>query len=149
MRERTIKALQRTAYEVLQVSPNADPAVIHASYRALARRYHPDLNSDPQAVAQMRELNAAYDVLSDTDRRAKYDAQQWRARRPAVARRRPVSQTSVSPAASARVMDSQLGAGSARIRFALIVVILVTSLALALWLLIEALMDSPWSVFLA
>jgi DnaJ-like protein len=74
---------QLNLYEVLQVSAKASPEVVHAAYRALAREYHPDVNNTPQAARMMRQLNAAYRVLSDPQRRAKYDAQRahlWRVR---------------------------------------------------------------------
>jgi hypothetical protein len=61
-------------YDMLQVSPNAGPDVIEAAYRRLARKYHPDVNRDPAATERMRELNEAYEVLSDSTRRAEYDA---------------------------------------------------------------------------
>jgi len=61
-------------YEYLQVSPRADSGVIHAAYRALARQYHPDVNGSGQASRIMREINAAYHVLGDPVRRARYDA---------------------------------------------------------------------------
>jgi hypothetical protein len=48
---------------------------VQAAYRALARTYHPDLNSSPNAARMMRQLNAAYAVLSDPERRSRYDAQ--------------------------------------------------------------------------
>jgi DnaJ domain len=89
-------------YEVLQVSSNACPEVVQAAYRALARSYHPDVNPSPEAARQMKQLNAAYSVLSDPTRRARYDA--FRAR-PMRARRgdpTPVTQTvDGSPAAGA------------------------------------------------
>jgi len=75
-------------YEVLQVSTSACPEVVHAAYRALARTYHPDVNPGEGAARQMRQLNAAYHVLSDPERRARYDAvriRPMRARRPAEA----------------------------------------------------------------
>jgi curved DNA-binding protein CbpA len=62
-------------YEVLQVSPRAEPEVIRAAYRVLARRYHPDVNPAPYALLAMRRINAAYDVLGRADRRARYDAE--------------------------------------------------------------------------
>src|SRR5690349_5037707 len=74
---------QLNLYEVLQVSANASPEVVQAAYRVLARAYHPDVNQSPHAARMMRQLNAAYKVLSDPARRARYDAQrahQWRAR---------------------------------------------------------------------
>jgi hypothetical protein len=68
-------------YEVLQVSPRADPEVVHAAYRVLARIHHPDLNPAPDAARFMRRLNAAYEVLRDPERRARYDASRARSAR--------------------------------------------------------------------
>src|SRR5882672_3894885 len=62
-----------TLYDVLQVSQWCEPEVLQAAYRALARTRHPDVNRDPDAEEQMRRLNAAYHVLSDPARRARYD----------------------------------------------------------------------------
>jgi curved DNA-binding protein CbpA len=59
-------------YEVLQVSQSADLDTIHRVYRFLAQRYHPD-NSDTGNDARFRELLEAYTVLSDPERRARYD----------------------------------------------------------------------------
>jgi curved DNA-binding protein CbpA len=69
------RAPQPSLYDLLQVSPQAHPQVIQAAYRVLARSYHPDVSSDPEAVRLIRELNAAYEVLSDPARRAVYDAE--------------------------------------------------------------------------
>jgi hypothetical protein len=60
-------------YEILQVSPLAEAEVVTAAYRRLCQKYHPDRNSDPSAAARMRDLNAAYEVLGDPERRAEYD----------------------------------------------------------------------------
>ena len=61
-------------YEVLQVSPNADGEVIQAAYRRLAMKWHPDRNpGDPFAVSQMKLLNEAFGVLSDSTKRREYD----------------------------------------------------------------------------
>jgi curved DNA-binding protein CbpA len=79
----------KSHYDVLQVSPHACPEVIHAAYRALARAYHPDLNHGAQAAQQMRELNDAYDVLQDAERRATYDAERLRMARAAARRTTP------------------------------------------------------------
>jgi curved DNA-binding protein CbpA len=57
-------------YLILQVQPTAQPEVIAAAYRALARRHHPDTGGDERA---MMVLNAAWDVLRDPVRRAAYD----------------------------------------------------------------------------
>ena len=60
-------------YEILQVSPNAEPSVITAAYRRLAQTYHPDTTKDTVASARMTNINEAYTVLSDPIRRAAYD----------------------------------------------------------------------------
>jgi curved DNA-binding protein CbpA len=59
-------------YEVLQISANAEPDTIHRVYRLLAQRFHPD-NAQTGNDAQFRALSEAYQVLSDPERRAKYD----------------------------------------------------------------------------
>lgn len=63
-----------TYYDVLGIAPSADAVVISATYRALIKKYHPDANGgDEAAAAKARELNEAYEVLSDADARARYD----------------------------------------------------------------------------
>lgn len=62
-------------YEILGVHPNATAGQIKAAYRRLAVRYHPDKNPDPQAEEIFKEINEAYDVLSDTNSRTQYDWQ--------------------------------------------------------------------------
>lgn len=57
-------------YHVLQVDPAADPEVIQAAYRVLARKHHPDLVGDEQG---MKALNAAWEILGDAVLRARYD----------------------------------------------------------------------------
>jgi curved DNA-binding protein CbpA len=59
-------------YEILQISPNADPDTIHRVYRLLAQRLHPD-NGETGNAAQFQTLSEAYQVLSEPERRAKYD----------------------------------------------------------------------------
>lgn len=61
-------------YDVLQVAPAADPEVIEAAYRRLARKWHPDTNTSAEAPTRIRDLNEAYEVLSDPARRRQYDA---------------------------------------------------------------------------
>lgn len=65
--------MARDPYEILQVARHADPEVINAAYRRLARKYHPDLNPGPDAGARMQDLNWAYEVLRDPLRRASID----------------------------------------------------------------------------
>lgn len=62
-------------YKVLKVDPSADAEIITAAYKALSKKYHPDLNKSPNAVTQMQEINRAYDALKDPTERAKVDAQ--------------------------------------------------------------------------
>jgi len=59
-------------YEILQISPTAEPETVHKVYRLLAQRCHPD-NTETGNEAQFRELSDAYQVLSDPQRRAQYD----------------------------------------------------------------------------
>jgi curved DNA-binding protein len=64
----------RDYYKVLGVDKNADDKEIQKAFRKLARQYHPDLNpNDKNAEKQFKEINEAYEVLSDSDKRAKYD----------------------------------------------------------------------------
>ena len=60
-------------YRILQVDPSAHDDVIQAAYRRLALRYHPDRNPSAEAARVMTRINAAYEVLSDPARRARYD----------------------------------------------------------------------------
>jgi molecular chaperone DnaJ len=67
-------SVTRDYYEVLGVSRDADDAEIKKAFRRLARELHPDVNShDPQAEEKFKEAAEAYEVLSDSDRRATYD----------------------------------------------------------------------------
>jgi hypothetical protein len=60
-------------YEILQLSPKADPDTIHRVFRALAQRYHPD-NRESGNEEAFKQVMAAYEVLSDPERRAAFDA---------------------------------------------------------------------------
>jgi curved DNA-binding protein CbpA len=66
-------------YETLQISPNADPDLIHRVYRLLAQRYHPD-NQETGNPDRFRAIAAAYAVLSEPHSRAKYDVAHQRIR---------------------------------------------------------------------
>jgi molecular chaperone DnaJ len=63
----------RDYYEILGVPHDADPEAIRAAYRNLAKRLHPDVNKDSGAEERFKEVNEAYGVLSDDQRRAAYD----------------------------------------------------------------------------
>jgi curved DNA-binding protein len=60
-------------YETLGVSRSADAKQIHSAYRKLARKYHPDVNKDPEAENRFKDIAAAYEVLSDPETRSQYD----------------------------------------------------------------------------
>ncbi len=77
----------RDAYAVLQVDPAAELIVIEASYRALARRSHPD--GDAPDTALMAELSTAVAILRDPARRAQLDAQRAMARTTPIAIAKP------------------------------------------------------------
>jgi molecular chaperone DnaJ len=65
---------KRDFYETLGVDRGADEGALKSAYRKLAMKYHPDRNpDDPSAEAQFKELNEAYDVLKDSQKRAAYD----------------------------------------------------------------------------
>jgi DnaJ-class molecular chaperone len=70
----------RDYYEVLGVSRDASQKAIRSAFRKLARKYHPDVNpNNPEATERFKEINEAHEVLSDPDKRAKYDryGPQW------------------------------------------------------------------------
>ena len=60
-------------YEVLGISKGATEKEIKSAYKKLAKKYHPDLNKGPEAEAKMKEINKAYEILSDPKKREMYD----------------------------------------------------------------------------
>src|SRR5262245_61731246 len=65
---------QRDYYEVLGVARDATPDAIKKAYRALARKHHPDVNpGDKSSEAKFKEVQQAYDILADQEKRAAYD----------------------------------------------------------------------------
>lgn len=65
--------MAKSLYETLEVSENASADEIKKAYRKLARKYHPDVNKDPKAEEKFKEINAAYEVLSDPQKKQQYD----------------------------------------------------------------------------
>lgn len=63
----------KSLYETLEVSASATDDEIKKSYRRLARKYHPDINKEPSAEEKFKEINAAYEILSDAQKRKQYD----------------------------------------------------------------------------
>lgn len=60
-------------YDVLGVSKSASEKEIKSAYRKLARKYHPDVNDSPDAEERFKDVNEAYEVLGDENKRSKYD----------------------------------------------------------------------------
>jgi curved DNA-binding protein CbpA len=68
-------------YQVLQVAPSAEQEVLHAAFRALAMKYHPDRDSSARAARRMMELNQAYAMVREPTLRTQYDRSLRTARR--------------------------------------------------------------------
>jgi molecular chaperone DnaJ len=64
---------KRDYYQVLEITRSASDDDVRRAYRRLARQYHPDLNPSQEAEERFKEINEAYEVLSDANRRAAYD----------------------------------------------------------------------------
>jgi curved DNA-binding protein len=65
--------MAKSLYETLELSENATQAEIKKAYRRLARKYHPDICKKPECEEKFKEINAAYEVLSDEQKRKQYD----------------------------------------------------------------------------
>ena len=65
--------MAKSLYETLEVNENAAADEIKKAYRKLARKYHPDVNKDPSAEDKFKEINAAYEVLSNPEKKQQYD----------------------------------------------------------------------------
>ncbi|MBT0831592.1 J domain-containing protein [Campylobacter lari] len=65
--------MSNSLYETLGISQNASADEIKKAYRKLARQYHPDINKEAGAEEKFKEINAAYEILSDEKKRAQYD----------------------------------------------------------------------------
>ena len=72
--------MKKDCYEVLGVARNADASAIKKAYRKLAKKYHPDSNEgNSQAAERFKEINEAYGILGDEDKRKQYDRMGWAA----------------------------------------------------------------------
>ncbi len=65
--------MARDYYDILGVSRDADKEEIKRAYRRLARKYHPDVNKENGAEERFKEINRAYEVLSEPEMRTRYD----------------------------------------------------------------------------
>jgi len=63
----------RDYYKILGIAPDAEPGEIKRAFRKLARKYHPDINKSAEAESMFKDVNEAYEVLKDPERRAAYD----------------------------------------------------------------------------
>ncbi|MFN8476037.1 MAG: J domain-containing protein [Anaerolineae bacterium] len=98
-------------YKILGVDRTADEKEIKRAYRRLARKHHPDVNpGDKAAETQFKEINEAYEVLGDPEKRKKYDqfGSQWR----------EYERAGVNPEDLFRQYGAQGGPGGARVRYA-------------------------------
>ena len=76
------QTLSLDPYHILQVSPSAEQEVLHAAFRALAMKYHPDRDSSARASRRMMELNQAYAMVREPELRAQVDKARRTARVP-------------------------------------------------------------------
>lgn len=67
--------MNKSLYDTLGISENASESEIKKAYRKLARQYHPDVNKDKGAEEKFKEINSAYEILSDKNKKAQYDQQ--------------------------------------------------------------------------
>jgi len=65
--------MAKSLYETLEINDNASEAEIKKAYRKLARKYHPDVNKEASAEEKFKEINAAYEILSDKEKKQQYD----------------------------------------------------------------------------
>jgi curved DNA-binding protein len=94
----------RDYYATLGLQKGATPDEIQKAYRKLARKYHPDINKDPEAENRFKEINEAHEVLKDPDKRSKYDrfGSAWKQ-----------AQRSGTPPSGFEDLFSQFGSGGA------------------------------------
>lgn len=67
--------MPKSLYKTLEINENANEVEIKKAYRKLARQYHPDVNKDPDAEEKFKEINSAYEILSDKTKKQQYDQQ--------------------------------------------------------------------------
>lgn len=65
--------MAKSLYETLEISESASESEIKKAYRKLARKYHPDVNKEKDAEEKFKEINAAYEILSDKEKKEQYD----------------------------------------------------------------------------
>jgi curved DNA-binding protein CbpA len=116
-----MKSAHRDHYKVLQVDPEAEPEIIQAAYETLAARFHPLNDLTGVHEVRLKELNRAYDVLSDPGRRRVYDIERSEAYRPmgpgeliGVPVPEPEAEPTPAAAGGRRGLSARLNAGPPR-----------------------------------
>lgn len=74
--ERILSIMDKNYYDILQVNKNASPEIIEKAYKILAKKYHPDLQTEEnkkQSEEILKEINEAYEILSNPEKRKNYD----------------------------------------------------------------------------
>ncbi|MBT5933861.1 DnaJ C-terminal domain-containing protein [Sulfurimonas sp.] len=67
--------MAKSLYKTLEINESANESEIKKAYRKLARQYHPDVNKDPDSEEKFKEINSAYEILSDKEKKQQYDMQ--------------------------------------------------------------------------
>jgi curved DNA-binding protein CbpA len=67
------KDLKKNPYEILQISEDAEIEVINAAYKSLSKKYHPDIDPSPDSQDKMKDINWAYELLSNPETRKEWD----------------------------------------------------------------------------
>ena len=130
-----------THYDTLNVTRTAPREVIKASSRVLSQKYHPDRNTDPAALQRMIRINAAWDVLSDAQRRATHD--RWIDSQTAGSEA-PAPQARPDPGVDRPAMPLPASWHPRHILIAATVVVVILLLALSLFNLMQAArIDAP------
>lgn len=102
--------MEKDLYQILEVSPGADLSEIKKSYRRLAKQYHPDRNPDnPDAERMFKELCGAYEILSDEEKRKKYDADRTKQSTQKTSRNKTSAQAPFDFSAAQRSMEEFFG----------------------------------------
>lgn len=91
-------------YEILQVSPNAEPEVVRAAYERLSEKHRPEAGSPPGAAERQQLLDEAFAIVGDPARRAEYDLMRGRATATAVAQPAPTP-SPVPTTAASRIVE--------------------------------------------
>jgi len=88
--KRSSSTFNRTPFEILQITPDAEEEVIKAAYRSLAKKYHPDMINNGTSEKRIKELNWAYSELSDPESRKKWSQKEKPTHQPKASKTEPI-----------------------------------------------------------